>query len=610
MTPSETATIYVARSFITMHDEQPRAEAVAVRGGRIEAVGTLNQVRELVGADAVIDESLTEHVVIAGLIDQHLHPLLGATTLTTEVIAPEDWILPTRTFRSALSAEEYDRRLSRIVEQTPPGEWVFSWGYHSMWHGARDRARLDALSLDRPVAIWQRSVHDWYLNTLALERIGATREAMSGSTPAHAQLDFDRGHFWENGWMVVLAPYLMPVFLTVERLRAGLEQLVPYLHMNGVTALNEPGIVWQVEPWDLYQEILGRESTPFLSTFTIDGRTQALQHRDPRETLLDAHEQVARGAGNKVRVVDGQVKLFADGAIVSQHMKMKEPYLDEEGRPDPGHHGEWMMEPSELRRVFDIYWDANWQIHIHVNGDLGLEVLDDIYEDAQRRRPRLAPRTVIVHFATSTEELVDRISAVGAIVSANPYYPVGFADKYSQYGLGPERADAMVRARSVIDRSIPLSYHSDLPICQSNPLVMASWGVTRETVLGRVAGPEQRIPVRDALRAVTIEAAFSWQREGDLGSIEVGKWANFTVLGEDPYETDPRDWHNIPVLGTVFEGTWHPVAQEFIEQRLSGGQLMASPAHVDRSEQGDSEVCGCDVAGFLTHYIATNTLAA
>jgi predicted amidohydrolase YtcJ len=271
-----------------------------------------------------------------------------------------------------------------------------------------------------------------------------------------------------------------------------------------------------------------------------------------------------------------------------------------------------MMEPQDLRRVFDTYWDAGWQIHIHVNGDLGLEVLLDVIEDAQVRAPRIDHRTVIVHFANSTESLVDRIAATGSIVSANSYYPVGFADKYGEFGLGPQRADVMVRARSVLDRAIPLSYHSDLPMCPSDPLAMASWGVLRETHSGRVAGPEQRIGVHDALRAVTIESAYSWRRETDLGSIEVGKWANFTVLGADPYETDPHDWRTIPVLGTVFEGEWRPVDAALVSQRLSGA-LRSSHAVDDGSSQPATHgavACGCEVARFLDSWLSQNRLAA
>ena len=142
--------------------------------------------------------------------------------------------------------------------------------------------------------------------------------------------------------------------------------------------------------------------------------------------------------------------------------------------------------------------------------------------------PRANHRSVIVHFATSSEDQIARIAKLGAIVSANPYYTVGFADKYSKVGLGPERADSMVRSASVIKRHIPLSFHSDLPMGPSDPLNFVWCAVNRVTPSGRVARPEERISVVDALHAITIEAAYSWQKENELGSVAPGKIANFT----------------------------------------------------------------------------------
>ncbi|MGA1182669.1 MAG: amidohydrolase [Ilumatobacteraceae bacterium] len=611
---NNSTTVFVAKSFITMDDALPRAEAVAVRGGEIVAVGTLDQVTAKLTEPFHIDYSLQHHVVMSGLIDQHLHPLLGATTLTTEVIAPEDWVLPETVHRAATTPEQYDERLRTAHRNLPNGEWLFSWGFHRLWHGVLTRARLDSLAGDRPVAVWQRSCHEWILNTAALNAIGFTRDKAMGTAYEYTQLDFDAGHFWENGWMKVLSPYLMPVFMTRTRFEIGLELLVSYLHMNGVTAINEPGIHWRLEPWDLYQQILGRDSTPVLSTFMVDGRNQVLKNLSPADTIANAQRQVERGRGTKVLVLDRHAKLFADGAIVSQMMQMKDPYLDDQGNPDPHHHGEWIMEPHELRRAFDTYWDAGWQLHIHVNGDHGLEVLTDIIEDAQRRTPRIDHRTVIVHFANSNEPLIDRLRAAGAIVSANPYYPVGFADKYAKHGLGPERADAMVRAQSVLRRGMHLSYHSDLPICASDPLRMAGWGVNRITASGRVAGPEQRIGVHDALRAVTIEAAYSWRMEDTLGSITVGKRANFTVLDQNPYEVDPSKLDTIRVLGTVYEGKWHPVPAAHVEQRMTSFAYRANGNVASQTNEPFSaecsEQCGCEVADFVAQHFGATGWAA
>ena len=203
---------------------------------------------------------------------------------------------------------------------------------------------------------------------------------------------------------------------------------------------------------------------------------------------------------------DGHVKLFADGAIISQPMQMADPYLDRAGNPNPDHHGEWIMPPDMFDERSKLYWDAGFQIHIHVNGDAGLEMVLDTIERRMAEHPRPDHRTVIVHFANSTEEQIDRIARLGCIVSTNPYYPVGFADKFGEVGLGPERADVMTRHRSVLDRHIPLSFHSDLPMGRSDPIGMMSCAVNRITPSGRVAGPEQRVTVAEALHAVTLRS--------------------------------------------------------------------------------------------------------
>jgi len=550
-------TVFAARRVITMdpdHDAGTAAPAVAVAGGLITAVGHLDELRHL----GDVDDTFADAVVLPGLIDQHLHPILGAATLMTEVIAIEDWVLPGRTFRAADGAADYRRRLADADRRlTNPEEWLVSWGYHRLWHGDLDRSVLDTISRTRPIVIWQRSCHEWYLNSAAIAKLGLSAGQMAGHGPASAMVDFDAGHWWEAG-MNLLLPALAPVVMTADRLGAGLRQLVAYLRSGGVTAINEPGIMWAVEPWDLYQQILGSSETPFTSTFLVDARSQADAGMDPAAAVADAEAQVARAATGKVRLLPKHVKLFADGAIISQLMQMREPYLDDSGHPDLCHHGEWMMQPETFRAFFRAYWAAGWQPHVHVNGDAGLDLVLDAVEECLTTYPRDDHRTVIVHFANSTEEQVDRIARLGCIVSANPYYPVGFADQYAAHGLGSDRADTMVRAASVLRRGIPLSLHSDLPMGPAAPLALASFAVNRRTPAGRVVAPEQRISVHEALRAVTIGAAHSWRLEHEVGSITPGKAATFTVLAEDPYLVDPEGLADIPVLGTVYAGRWFP----------------------------------------------------
>ena len=551
------ATVFVAKKIITMERDNPTATAVAVAGDRILAAGSLDEVKAALGARPyLVDETFADKVVMPGLIDQHLHPVLGALTLAVEVIAPEDWVLPGKTYKAAETPEDYHARLKAAVAASKNlREWFFTWGYHPLWHGKLTRADLNAISATRPIGVWHRSCHEFFLNDAAIAALGVTEAATKGKGEWGDQVDFPNGHFWEGGLNFIIGP-MFKELASPERLAFGLKQMVAYLHSNGVTAYNEPGALYTPDMWVLYEEILGAPGTPMYATFLADGRG-ILDRVGLDKGLAAVEEQIAvspAGPGKKLMFLPKQIKFFADGAIISQLMQMKDGYLD-------GHKGEWIMPPEQLGERARLFWNAGYQLHIHVNGDLGLDVVLDTLEKLMAENPRADHRTVIVHFANSTEEQVGRIARLGAIVSANPYYPVGFADKYGEFGLGPQRADVMVRAKSVLRHGVPLSYHSDLPMGPAAPLALASFGVNRITPSDRVAGPEQRISVDDALRAVTIEAAYSWRQEDRIGSIAPGKIANFTVLEDDPYAVDPIKLKDVPVWGTVFEGAVYPVAR-------------------------------------------------
>ena len=185
-------------------------------------------------APFVIDETLRGSVVVPGLIDQHLHPLLGASTLATEVIASEDWVLPRVTFPGAYSAEEYRARL-RAVEASMPDsdEWLVSWGVPLVvaWLVGPSHPRCNQHHpADRGVAAL---VSRWFMNTAAIERLGVTAESVRGRGPAREQCDVENGHFFEAGLFNIMMPVIAPVLLSRERIERGLHQLVEYLRVNG-----------------------------------------------------------------------------------------------------------------------------------------------------------------------------------------------------------------------------------------------------------------------------------------------------------------------------------------------------------------------------------------
>ena len=213
-----------------------------------------------------MNDTFLSKVVLPGLIDQHLHPFLGALTLATEVIATEDWVLPGRTFKSANSSEAYLARLKAAdAAMADKNEWLFSWGYHKLWHGKLDRKTLDAVSTTRPIMIWQRSCHEFYFNTAAIKALGLTAVAMPGKGDASKMFNWEEGHWWETGLNLVIQP-ILKVFATPERMVFGLKQMVAYLHQNGVTAYMEPGALLTPDIWSSTSRARGARKRPSTAT--------------------------------------------------------------------------------------------------------------------------------------------------------------------------------------------------------------------------------------------------------------------------------------------------------------------------------------------------------
>lgn len=584
--------VYVARRILTMEQDRPDATAVAVAGGRILAVGNLDEVAATLGDRPYqVDRRFAGKVMVPGFVEHHLHPLLGAGTMAADaVIAIEEWQMPSRTWPAVIDADAYWAALRKALadNRTAPATFL-TWGYHHAFHGPLSRESLDALSPDRPLVVWHRSCHELFLNSAALAKYGITAESVRGRGLASDQVDFAKGHFYEKGLTLAVGALIKDVF-TPERLRAGLETLRLYLHSKGVTTICEPGTQMIRPLHDLYETVLAADDVPFRTYFMPDGRAlfdQAKQAGTLDKLVATTESYTGWGRG-KVRWLPRQVKLFADGAVFSLLMQVKEPYLD-------GHHGEWIALPDDYKAAVRIYWNAGYQIHTHVNGDAGLDVVIDALEERFAAGARPDHRFTIVHFAVSNEDQIKRLGRTGGIVSANPYYVTALADRFSTIGLGPQRADTMVRLASVLQEKLPISLHSDMPMAPADPLLLAWAAATRTTASGRGAAPEQRIPVQQALRAVTIDSAFTIRVEDQVGSIKPGKIADFTILDDDPLSVAPSALRQVGVWGVIFEGTVRPVDRPPGRQ---GALPTRAPSTLTCSPGAASSLCGCgDVDG-------------
>ncbi|MGB0906107.1 MAG: amidohydrolase [Maricaulaceae bacterium] len=552
--------IYFAKEIITLDETRPLAQAVAVSHGKIIQAGSRE---ELLNNEKLIqyavDDQFEHKVILPGFIEQHLHPLLASMTMNTDaIISIEDWETPhgfspralgEEAFRARLvsEAERFDRNINRPM---------LVWGYHTLFHGPLDRDILDRLVPETPLIVWQRSTHEALLNSAAQQRLNIDQNYIDGwsSELARSQANLETGHFVEAAfWEHILFEKMAPYFLNPEFLLSGLNWTGSYYHKNGITTLVEPAGPVNQSLQTLVARAYGGDDTPFNFYFIPDGRSLALQHfAKGSEVLITETEKMLQWSQGRTQFRPRQVKLLLDGAIYSQLMVMRDGYTD-------GHHGEWLMTPEHFEDVFLAYWQADYQIHVHYNGDGGLDVLLDTLEAAQQLYPREDHRTVLVHYGFAQADQIKRAAGLGAIASANPVYVTTLAERYAEQGIGRERVENMVPLGDTARAGMSISLHSDMPMAPANPLLLMEAAVNRKTVSGWVPGPSQRITAEEALKAVTLGAAYSVRLDDEIGSITPGKKANFTILEDNPLTVAPDKIADIDVWGTVLEGRVQPV---------------------------------------------------
>jgi predicted amidohydrolase YtcJ len=561
--PSGPLTVYRAAKIITMEPALPEARVVAVRDGAIVAVGRdLEDLAAWTEANPFeIDDTLADKILLPGFIDPHLHPMLGALLLPMEFITPDDWSLPRGAQAGVRDRATYMKRLRELVDGWPDASQpLFTWGYHELWHGKLRRADLDAVSDRLPIVVFQRSFHEQVLNTPALALAGIDPDSgpphglPAGVDPAHFRPD--EGYFFETATSVVLAR-LAPIVFAPERVVRGLEMTRALVHRGGITTIADMalGLTGDMDAEaQLMQRVFERGDAPFRLLLVPAVKSLAARGLEGDELVAAAEDLAARHASHRIRI-GRHVKLLADGAFFSRLMQMNPP-----GYPD-GRHGAWLTEPEDLLAQARPFWNAGYDVHVHVNGDRGLDVVLDMLATLLSEKPRFDHRLSLEHMGFSTEDQTRRIAALGAVVSAQPYYLYVLGDAYAERGLGYERASQISRLASLVARGIPLTLHSDLTMAPAQPLRLAWVAANRLTMDGTLMAPAQRLTVDQALRAVTSDAAFVLRMEDRIGSIRAGKSADFTVLERDPYEVGAAGLAEIPVWGTVFEGRPYPVAR-------------------------------------------------
>ncbi len=556
--PSRPLTVFTARRVVTMEPARPEATAVAVLDGRIAGVGSLDDLAPWTDAHPhTVDRTFEDKVVLPGFVDPHLHPLLPAVLTQMPFVAPDDWHLPTGTYPGVVGHDAFVARLRELLAGHDPATGpFFTWGYHPLFHGETLRPELDAaVSADVPVVLWHRSFHELIANTPALEWMGITR-IDDVPQDVRSQVDLAGGRFYERG-LAAAFPALAGLFFRPERLAGGFTTFVEMVHRGGVTTVADMGtglytpVTAEAE---LIRQALERDDVPFRTVLTPITTAYWRAGTSPEAALAECDALHQRN-GRRV-FFDRHVKLMADGAFFSQLMRLCEPgYID-------GHEGEWIV-PTDVTDGFaETFWRAGYQLHIHCNGDEGARYAVGLLQRLLDGHPRFDHRFSLEHLGYATEEQNRRIAALGAVVSGQVYYVHVLADAYARHGLGADRAQQMCRFGSLVDKGVPLALHSDCTMAPIEPLTLAWVAATRRTMGGTEITPTERLTVEQALRAVTIDAAWVLRLEDQVGSIRAGKKADFVVLEQDPFDVGAEGLRDIPVWGTVFEGAPYPLAEE------------------------------------------------
>lgn len=546
-------TVFTANDMITMSDEVDTANAVAVQDGKILAVGQQDElVAKYEGTEGfVLNTSFEDKVLTPGFIEPHAHTWLFTFVSNAHFITPADWSLPWGDVKGVVGQDAYLERLKELEASLPEGEPLVTWGWHSYFHGEMSRDILDEISTERPIVVWQRSVHELYFNTAALNMFDVKAEDWEGEANHFNYMDYDRGHAYETG-LYAAAPLLLQLVGTPEKFAQGVQRTNEYLQAGGITTVVDPGVM---VPQEMIKGMVNLiDQSAMLDYYMIPAGNTVFDHngKDAQAAFETIQEMVKDPAtnGEYARWMPNQIKLFSDGAAYAQLMMMKDGYTD-------GHDGAWIQYPDDLEASMRPYWNNDYTVHVHSNGDYGLEVAVDIMEKLNEEKQRDDHRTSFHHLAYTDPADIVRATELGATFSVNPFYLHVLGEQYSEYGIGPERAQYTARGRSFVEAGAKLSFHSDAPMAPGRPLALSWTAVNRTGLSGKVLGESEKLTMEESMRAITIDAAYTSHLDHEVGSLDIGKNANFAILNQHPYEvanTNPDAIKDIEVHATVFNG--------------------------------------------------------
>ena len=529
--------IFLGGPVITMNPDQPEAQAVAVSNDIIAAVGSREEILALRGPDTQIVD-VDGGCILPGLIEPHTHPDLCGQCY--------GWIDVSGFTHGDVSGVE--QALRQAVLTAEPGEWLFAFGLDPMLTenlGRWDRDRLDTFAPDNPLVIMIQSMHTLFVNSAALREAGITEE--TPDPPGGGRFGRD-----ENGRLTGKAveatatlPFLRFVDQSEEKIRAGIWEQYQRYARAGLTTVGMPGMFVPLASLKIFEQLSTREDLPVRLVAYL--RHQQVDHVDWKP-----------GDGNDRFRIQG-VKLWYDGSPYSGTMLLDEPYLDSRlcccrlGIA-AGTLGHANFEPDELRELVLRLHRDGWQVLTHAQGDRGTREILDLYEYALDAHTRLDHRWRLEHCALISPEDLDRAEALGVSPSFHVNHVYYYGPELRDSILGPERAERLMPIGRALEAGHRVTLHADSPMYPPEPFRLMRTAVTRKTRTGETLAPSEAISAEQALRAVTIDAAWQLFAEERIGSIEPRKLADLTVVDRNPLEIAPEELDLIQVSSTWLGG--------------------------------------------------------
>ena len=536
-------TVFQARKILTMNPAQPQATHVAVRDGRVLAVGDLE--RAAAWGDYTLDTRFAHQVLMPGLVEGHAHLTAGGLAQFTFVgFHPR----PAPAGLSWPGCKSFDEVVAQLqaaeAALSDPDAPLLAWGFDPIFFGTERMTveHLDRVSTTRPVVILHASHHLLNVNRAALRKAGIDRD-----TEVEGVARFENGE--PNGELQEFAA-MFPVLRVIgNSFRAagtsedGLRRFGELAQRVGVTTSADLGN----DPSEEGYATLARVTAEAAFPVRVVPGAMSLNH----SRSMEEHAALLRGRiqGNTDKLHYGIVKLFADGSIQGFSARLRWPgYYN-------GHaNGIWNQPPEQLKASIDFFHAQGFQLHIHTNGDEATEVALDALEAALQRTPRRDHRHTLQHCQMADEALFRRMANLGVCANLFANHLYYWGDAHRTLTLGPDRAERMDACATALRLGVPLAVHSDAPITALAPMFTAWCAVNRMTSSGHVLGPNERISVADALRTITLGAAYTLGLDDRIGSIEVGKFADFCVMDDDPTEIDPSRLKDVRIAGTVLGG--------------------------------------------------------